>query len=290
MVGPGQLRLDAGFVALVPVVDQIVGDVVVEQRGVVRRRMLGMDGGGQFLIIHRDPFGGVARLCRGLRHDQRDRMADMAHPVFRQNAVGRVRALRPVAVLDRNHAGQVAQTVGGHVGPCQDADHARRHQGVGNIDAENAGVGMGRAQDMGPGLAVDRGIVGIGACAGHQHPILDSGRSLANSEFGHRFSCLLDCRRADTVSGSETARRRPGRCAKLSAPDRGGKRIPRRRREHRTRSVRPGSGLANVRTRCCDFSPHFFALQRQIKGVEAAPTLHRPVQRRLVGPGRSARP
>ena len=199
MVGPGQRRLDAGFVALVPVVDQIVGDVVVEKRGVVRRRMLGMDGGGQFLIVHGDPFGGVARLGRRPGNDKRHRMADIAHPVFRQNAVGRVRALRAVPVLDRNHAGQVAQTVGGHVRAGQDADHARRRHGVRGIDAENAGVGVRRAQDMGPGLAVDRGIVGIGACAGHQHPILDSGRSLANSEFGHRFSCLLDCRRADTV-------------------------------------------------------------------------------------------
>ena len=155
MVGPRQRRLDPGLVALVPVVDQIVRDVIVEQRRAVRRRMLGVDGSGQFLIVHGDPLDRVARLGRRFGNDHCHRMAGIAGTVFRQNAVGAVRALRPVPVLDRDHAGQVAQAVGSLVRPGEDADHARRRGGLRGVDAEDAGVGVGRTQDEGPGLAVD---------------------------------------------------------------------------------------------------------------------------------------
>ena len=57
----------------------------------------------QRIILHVDPFGRIQRLMAGLRHDQRDRLSDIAHRVSRQQRL-RQKAKRLVGLhigLDR---------------------------------------------------------------------------------------------------------------------------------------------------------------------------------------------
>ena len=61
--------------------ENVVGRLVPDRRRTRHQRVLDLGDPGQFLVFDRYRLSRVLRLSRGLRHDQRDRLADMTHLV-----------------------------------------------------------------------------------------------------------------------------------------------------------------------------------------------------------------
>ena len=128
----------------------------------------------------RHQFGGILGDITALGDDQRDRLADIAHPLHGK---------RPL-LHRRFHRGekrlrQLANIFAGDDGP----DAVVRKRGA-RIDRNDVGVGVRRADDVGvQGADRHRQIVGIAAAARQQRRVL-----LAQGffcAFGHRYSRWL---------------------------------------------------------------------------------------------------
>ena len=135
--------------------------------GAFRRcRGFGIDDGGQRAVLDRDPLGGVLCEVAVLRQHDRDRLADMAHPIDRQAPLLH-------RGLDRDGEGPrpAAGILAGH--DAGDTRHRQRRRG---IDRDQLGMRIGRAQDRGMQRAArHRQIVG--------EPARPSSRSASSMRF-----------------------------------------------------------------------------------------------------------
>ena len=136
----------------------------------------------QGLVVHRYQLARVGRDRRGLGHDQRDRLAAIAHDIDGQRQVRgnrHVEALRQPE-LDVGRAGPVrlvrdrSHPVTGRVLPRQHPQHAGQRRGPGRVDRTDPGMGVGRAHHEGAGHPLGRGVIGKSALAGQQPPIFHS--------------------------------------------------------------------------------------------------------------------
>ena len=134
------------------------------ERGAVGQRLLDVGDGRQVVVVDVDQLGGVHRLRPGLGDDQGDRVAGVAHLVDGQRGRGRL-------LVDRREArqGVAPEVVGGVDG--QHALGGRRRAGV---DAGDAGVGEGAADEdrVRHALAVE--VVDEGALPEQQLLVLDA--------------------------------------------------------------------------------------------------------------------
>jgi hypothetical protein len=122
--GPQRVR-DLHLLAPVPVQAQIIGDLSAQQRCPRRDRVLRSADRGQRIVLHVDPFGRIQSLMPSLRHDQRDRLTDIAHGIARQQRL-RQEAKRLIGLhigLDRRP--QRPQPIAIDVPRSQHGDHTR---------------------------------------------------------------------------------------------------------------------------------------------------------------------
>ena len=150
----------------------------------------------QLLIVDRDQLGRIAGLGPGLGDDHGDMIADMAHEIGHQRGMRRLDHGRAVLAVDLPAAGKPALAVGGVIGAGEDGDDARGLLGLGRVDASDLRRGMGRAQDIGVGLAMPVDVVGIGSAAGEEAEIffaLDGGADalLSHGAAPHRAGAGL---------------------------------------------------------------------------------------------------
>jgi hypothetical protein len=94
---------------VVPIEDDVARNVVEELRRARRDRVLCFRDHRQCLVVDFDRFGGIARLAQGFGDDKRDRLADIADLLDRQERTRRVVPRRAVAVHERRLAGEVAE-------------------------------------------------------------------------------------------------------------------------------------------------------------------------------------
>ncbi len=141
----GKRLLDRLAVAALEAVGQIAGRLVPQQRRAGGERRRGIDDGGQRTVRDRDLLGGVARLLAGVGDDERDRIADMPHPVASQRRARRHDHRRDGR--DLRDAGQRADPVGVEIGGGEDAAHARHRARRVGVDAVDQRMRVRRAQD-----------------------------------------------------------------------------------------------------------------------------------------------
>ena len=67
----------------------VVGPHVEQPRRVGRKRGLGVDHGGQLVVLHHDPVGEILRRGARAAETGGDRLADEADPLVRQGRIGR---------------------------------------------------------------------------------------------------------------------------------------------------------------------------------------------------------
>ena len=138
--------LDRGAVADLPVEAEIARRLVPYLRLARIEGVRGVDDGGQRLVIDRDQLGRVARRGGALRHDHRDRVADMPHPVAGDRRMRRQHRRRSVAIGDRAEAGDrpdavARQVIAGKVRQArreQQAPPRRRSRRCGRAHAASA--------------------------------------------------------------------------------------------------------------------------------------------------------
>ena len=132
---PGYVRehvVDVRFGLRQPLV---AGHIRVQRRSVRLHCLVGVEDGGQFLVLHVYEQQGFLDAFLGLGGDRGHLLADEAHHV-----AGQHRHIPQAAAHQR-----VGQVGGGDHG--MDARHGLRLLGV---DADDAGVGEGRAQRLAP--------------------------------------------------------------------------------------------------------------------------------------------
>ncbi len=160
-------------------------------RRALLKRLRRVDDGGKLLPVDGDGVGGVARLAARARHDDRRRLADIAHRVLGERRIGA--HLHRGAVLrgDRPAADQVADAVGGKLRAGQHLDDAGHLGGGGGVDLADLGVRMRRADEGRVAHAGHAHVVGIAAAAGDEALVFLAGNACANSFNAHRLPPLI---------------------------------------------------------------------------------------------------
>ena len=138
---------------------------------------------GRRRVVDLDQLRPIASLLERLRDDHRHGVADVTHPVRRQDGVGRHERLAAIAVLQGTDERHVAKALGNDVGTGQDAKYARRLDGRLGIDTLDGRVRVRRAQDIGVSLAIGVDIIDIASGPGEEALILFPRGRLANTEF-----------------------------------------------------------------------------------------------------------
>ncbi len=121
--------IDLRPVADLPVVAQVVRDIVVHRRTTGERR-LHVDDRRQFLVRDVYAFGRGAGLVPGFGDDDRDLVADMPDFVEGDDRVHGLRHRRTVLVVDLPTAGKAADSGVLHVLSGEHGDHAIRPGGL----------------------------------------------------------------------------------------------------------------------------------------------------------------
>ncbi len=171
MRGFGERGVGGGFVAVAPVVADVVRHFVVDGGLAWVGGVRGIDHGGQHVVIDVDQFGGVFRGLDRIGDHERDLIADVAHFRVRDDRMRRLVHRLAVGAVDQPAARQAADVFGGHVRAGEDRDHAGRLLRRGDVDAVDFRVRVGRAQEDGVGLLRQDDVVGVLAVAG-QEPIV----------------------------------------------------------------------------------------------------------------------
>ena len=151
-----------------PVESLVVGGVLVKLRRAFRHRRHGVDHGGQRLVADVDQLQRVLSLVAGLRHHHGNGVALVAHHVLGDGRVGH--GLH-VGFRRNPGAGDGRQRALG-VRAGVDRDDAGRGRGGGCVDASDASVSMGAAQDGGVHHAGQDYVVGVGRAAGYEARVL----------------------------------------------------------------------------------------------------------------------
>ena len=162
-------------------------------------RLLGVHHERQFFVAHDQRFGGVERLRFGCGNDHRHRLADVAHPVRRQQhmrAGEHVAAARPGELhvefgLGHRIVRNGRQAIGGAIGAGEDAEHARHGFRRRGIDGGYARMRMRRAHHRRIYLAVEIEIVGEAALAGDEPLVLFARQRFTNEAIPLRCSGVV---------------------------------------------------------------------------------------------------
>ena len=152
-----------------------------------RRRRLAchqrVDHGLARRIFDLDQLGGVLGNVAAFRHDQRNRLADIAHAIDRQRPLVHRRLER-----DQKRIGELADVIAGN-----DRPHAVERQRGGRVDADDVGVRMRRAEHMRvQGAGLDRQIIGIAPAPGEQARVFLAQRRRTEG-LRHRSAHANDC-------------------------------------------------------------------------------------------------
>ena len=113
------------------------------------------------LDLRDDQLGGVRCAVRSLGDHHRERLADVAHPVGREDRARRREQRAAVGILERQLAQDRAVAGAREVGRGVDREHAGQRRAAADIDAAQPAVGMGRADDARGRLARQRDVVGV---------------------------------------------------------------------------------------------------------------------------------
>ena len=188
--GLGKRRFGRGEIrrVIVPVEDEVAGNIVKQLRGVFVQGRAGVGDGRQGLVIDLDRFRRILRLRQGFGDDQRHRLPDVAHLAGRQHGSRRIVARRTVAIGERHLAGDIAELVCFDVVTReheQDARHATRGR---RIDAADVGVRDPRSQHDGLRRIGKLDVIGIATATGDQGLVFETSNGLAYAEF--HGSCL----------------------------------------------------------------------------------------------------
>ena len=158
--GERRLRLAVAERALA---DKVASDGLVQHRRARLERGLGIDDGGQRLVSHVDERERVLSAVAVLGHDDGDGLAGIADPVG-----GNAPMLHRLA-----HADNERRRPGPRIPACDHGVDARQCQRCRRIDAEQAGVGVGRAQDGSvAGAGRHRQVVDVAAAAHEEGCVL----------------------------------------------------------------------------------------------------------------------
>jgi hypothetical protein len=168
-------------------------DVVRPTLGVKHRvsaggqRILGVDHGGQQLILDLNQVERILSDVTALGHHCGHRLADMSHLLVGDAVLGRGRA---------REAGQRAR-LRGSLGPGHHEQHAGQRPGLAYVNADDSRVGVRAAQHGGVGHIRHRHIVDIFAAPREQPRILDPLHILADPAHVGRVGldgwCALHC-------------------------------------------------------------------------------------------------
>ena len=170
--GAGEGGVGRRAIARFPVEGEVGGDLVPHQRraGLQRRRDARHDRQGRVLDL--DCLGAVAGEIGGLGHDHRHPVADVADPLDGQRPARRIGARRAVRVLDLARARHRPIPGGAVIGPGQHRENSRQRRRRLRSKALDAGVGVGRAQDVGMDLTRQRQIVDVVPAAAEKSIVL----------------------------------------------------------------------------------------------------------------------
>ncbi len=169
------------------------GDGAVAVRAVVpdlRRarfeRVLHADHRRQRLVVDDHALGGVARLCLGLRHHERDTVADAAHAIREQHRPHGAETLGAAPVFRHEMRRDAADSVRDRIGAGQHQQHAPRRPRRRDIDVPDRGMGVRRQHRDAVALPRQLHVADIGAAAGEKALVLHPPHGLADAESSHR--------------------------------------------------------------------------------------------------------
>ena len=140
----------------------------------------------QYLVFDLDQFRRIARLIQRLGDHEGDAVARIAHLVRGQQGPLPHVTAGAVAIPHRRNAGQGAEALGLDIRAGQHQQDPGRRLGRFGIDGFDAGMGMGRAQDMALGLEGQIDVVQIATIAGQQASILRAPNGFSRAKLAHR--------------------------------------------------------------------------------------------------------
>ena len=175
----------AGLVADAPLEDDVVRGVLVELRRARLHRLLGVDDGGQRLVVDDDRVEGVVGLRFGVGDDRGDALTG---PL---DAVGREDPWRIHVVLETSAAAGRpghGQRVVRDVGTDEDRSDTGHRLGRRDVDRADVGVRVRAAQDGHVGHRGELDVVDVVAGTGDEARVLDPLDAFAQDVGGHRRS------------------------------------------------------------------------------------------------------
>ena len=129
MIGRVEGLIGLGLVAQWEHVGDVVGALVPDRRAAGERRFGSVRDGGQRLVVDCDELGRVLGLMEGLRDDERDGIAHIAHAVYAQRWPLRSKHRRAVRAFSRHGGFRAPEAIGSVVGARADGEHTRRGAG-----------------------------------------------------------------------------------------------------------------------------------------------------------------
>ena len=147
--------------------------------------MRGLDDGGQGFVVDCDQLGCVTRFSGGLRHHNRNRVANMPHSAARDRGVGRQHRGRLITVCHGAQAGNISDPLAREIFSGKDSEDTRGGMRSIGIDSLDDCMRMWRAQHEGVSLAGPGDVVDVVAVTGDETPILDPADRLTDTELLH---------------------------------------------------------------------------------------------------------
>jgi hypothetical protein len=170
------------LVAKRPVAAQVVRHIVEQKRRVALDGVEHADHRRQHLVIDDQRVGGALRLLARFRHDEGNRIADMAHLALRQRRMRRLLHRQAVLAGDAPAAGQSADTGGLEIFAGEHAEHARHGKRRGRVNRLDSGVRMRRAYEHAHHHVRPFDVGNIVAAAGQEALILFAERPGADAD------------------------------------------------------------------------------------------------------------
>ena len=164
---------------------RLPGRFVPQSRRAIAKRRGRVDHRRQHAVVDRDELGGVARELARFGDDERDRVADMAHPLG-----GEREARRHDQRVDRRDlrdARQRADPVGGEIGGGEDAVNPGQRICRRRVDTGDLGMAVRRADDDGMELAENVDVVDKATLAAQEPVVLEPGQRAADLSVRHRL-------------------------------------------------------------------------------------------------------
>ena len=163
----------------------VARDVLVHQRRAWRYRVRRSDDHRQGFVIDRDQLGGVARLRFARGDNDRDPLADIAHPPDRQRRPPGAVTLGAAHVLRHNLRVDCAQPIRSPVLPGQHSEDAGRAGRRRDSDRPDAGMRVWREEEDRIALARQIEVGDIAAAPGKKTEIFLAADRLSDAETAH---------------------------------------------------------------------------------------------------------